>query len=211
MALTTKIIDGDLLMLRVGFTDGVTATVTADRDGKSVSVTPNNPETAERLSSIFRWSASKVGDPGYPFTSLSQVVYGMEVLARSASNVEQFIAGLREVLEVSERHPIHEVGITAPSFTAVDLSPSGNGWFVDARFQNGERFRLAINKASLGWAAEPSEPTRDKDVMDLLFSLKGAPTSTDEDLALQVMEVAHHSSDIAAWLESLRSAMIRRG
>ncbi len=149
MALTTKIIDADLLMLRIGFADGVTATLTAGRDGRSVSMTPTDPETAERLSSIFHWSADKVGEPGYPFTSLSQVIYGMETLARSALNVEQFIAGLREVLEVSDRHPVHEVGIRAPSFTVVDLSPSGNGWFVDARFQNGERFRLAINKASL--------------------------------------------------------------
>ncbi len=211
MALTTKIINGDLFMLRVEFADGMTATVTAGRDGKSVTVTPNDQETAERLSAIFHWSVDKVGEPGYPFTSLNQVVYGMETLARSALNVEQFIAGLREVLEVSDRHPGPEVGIRAPSFTVVDLSPSGNGWFVDPRFQDGERFRLAINKSSIGWTAEPPEPTRDKDVMDLLASLKGTRMSTDEDLALLVMEVAHHSSDIAAWLESLRSAMNRRG
>ena len=88
MALTTKIIDADFLMLRIGFADGVTATLTAGRDGRSVSMTPTDPETAERLSSIFRWSADKVGEPGYPFTSLSQVIYGMETLARSALNVE---------------------------------------------------------------------------------------------------------------------------
>jgi hypothetical protein len=138
VALTTKIIDGDLLMLRVEFADGVIATVTTGRDGRSVSMTPNDPETAERLSSIFYWSADRVGEPGYPFTSLSQVIYGMETLARSALNVEQFIGGLREVLEVSDRHLVPEVGIRAPSFTVVDLSPSGNGWFVDARFQNGK-------------------------------------------------------------------------
>ena len=211
MALTTKIIDGDLLMLRVGFADGMTVTVTAGRDGKSVTVTPADAETAERLSSIFHWSADKVGEPGYPFTSLSQVIYGMETLARSALNVEQFIAGLREVLEVSGRHPTPEVGIRSPSFTVVDLSPSGNGWFVDARFQNGERFRLAINKASLGWAAEPPKPARDKDVMSLLSGLKGTRMSTDEDLALLVMEVAQYSSDIAGWVESLRSSIIGRG
>ncbi|MBL0407920.1 hypothetical protein JKG68_28890, partial [Microvirga aerilata] len=196
MALTTKIIDGNLLMLRVGFADGMTVTVTAGRNGKSISVTPNNPETAERLLSIFHWSVNKVGEPGYPFTSLNQVIYGMETLARSALNVEQFIAGLREVLEVSDRHPVPEVSIRPPSFTVVDLSPSGNGWFVDACFQSGERFKLAINKASIGWAAEPPEPTRDKDVMDLLSGMKGARMSTDEDVALLVMEVAHHSSDI---------------
>jgi hypothetical protein len=211
VALTTKIIDGDLLMLRVGFADGMTVTVTAGRDGRSVTVTPNDAETAERLSSIFHWSADKVGEPGYPFTSLSQVIYGMETLARSALNVEQFIAGLREVLEVSDRHLTPEVGIRSPSFTVVDLSPSGNGWFVDARFQNGERFRLAINKASLGWAAEPPEPARDKDVMSLLSGLKGTWMSTDEDLALLVMEVAQYSSDIAGWVESLRSSIIGRG
>jgi hypothetical protein len=210
VALTTKIIDGDLLMLRVGFADGMTVTVTAGRDGRSVTVTPNNAETAERLSSIFHWSADKVGEPGYPFTNLSQVIYGMETLARSALNVEQFIVGLREVLEVSDRHPTPKVGIRSPSFTVVDLSPSGNGWFVDARFQNGERFRLAINKASLGWAAEPPEPARDKDVMSLLSGLKGTRMSTD-DLALLVMEVAQYSSDIAEWLESLRSSIIGRG
>jgi hypothetical protein len=210
VALTTKIIDGDLLMLRVGFADGMTVTVTAGRDGRSVTVTPNNAETAERLSSIFHWSADKIGEPGYPFTSLSQVIYGMEMLARSALNVEQFIAGLREVLEVSGRHPTPEVGIRSSSFTVVNLSPSGNGWFVDARFQTGERFRLAINKASLGWAAEPPEPARDKDVMSLLSGLKGTRMSTD-DLALLVMEVAQYSSDIAEWLESLRSSIIGRG
>jgi hypothetical protein len=210
VALTTKIIDGDLLMLRVGFADGMTATVTASRDGKSVSVTPNDPETAERLSAIFDWSADKVGEPNYPFTSLNQVIYGMETLARSALDVEQFIAGLREVLEVSDKHPGPEVGIRAPSFTMVDLSPSGNGWFVNARFQNGERFRLAINKVSLGWTAEPPEPARDKDVMDLLSGLKGARTSTDEDLALLVMEMAQYSFDIAAWLEALRATRTRR-
>jgi len=211
VALTTKIIDADLLMLRIGFADGVTATLTAGRDGRSVSMTPTDPETAERLSSIFHWSADKVGEPGYPFTSLSQVIYGMETLARSALNLEQFIAGLREVLEVSNRHPVHEVGIRAPSFTMVDLSPSGNGWFVDARFQNGERFRLAINKASLGWAAEPPEPARDKDVLDLLSDVKGAPRWADEDIALLVMEVAQYSSDIAAWLVALRSTIIGQG
>jgi hypothetical protein len=211
VAFTTKIIDGDLFMLRVEFADGMTATVTAGRDGKSVTVTPNDQETAERLSAIFHWSVDRVGEPGYPFTSLNQVIYGMETLARSALNVEQFIAGLREVLEVSDRHPGPEVGIRAPSFTVVDLSPSGNGWFVDARFQDGERFRLAINKASFGWAAEPPEPARDKDVMDLLSGLKGARTATDEDLALLVMEVAHHSSDIAAWLEALRATRVGRG
>jgi hypothetical protein len=152
VALTTKIIDGDILMLRVGFADGMIVTMTVGRNGKSVTVTPNDPETTERLSSIFHWSADKVGEPGYPFTSLSQVIYGMETLARSA-----------------------------------------------------------INKASIGWAAEPPEPTRDKDVMDLLSGLKGARMSTDEDLALLVMEVAHHSSDIAMWLESLRSTTIGRG
>jgi transposase-like protein len=124
VALTTKIIDGDLLMLRVGFADGITVTVTAGRNVKSISVTPNNPETAERLLSIFHWSVNKVGEPGYPFTSLNQVIYGMETLARSALNVEQFIAGLREVLEVSDRHLVPEVGIRGPSFTVVDLSPS---------------------------------------------------------------------------------------
>ena len=156
MALTTKSIEGDLLMLRIVFPDGVTATVTAGRDGKSISVAPNDREAAERLSSIFHWSTDKVGEPGYPFTSLNQVIYGMETLARSATNVEQFIAGLREVLEVSDRDLASEVDIKPPSLTVVDLSPSGSGWFVDARFESGERFRLAINKASVGWAAEPS-------------------------------------------------------
>jgi hypothetical protein len=182
-------------------------TVTAGRDGKSVSVAPNDPGIAERLSSIFHWSADKVGEPGYPFTSLKQVIYAMETLARSAMTGEQFIAGLREVLEVSDRHPVQEGEIKAPSFTVVDLSPSGNGWFVDARFQSGERFKLAINKASIGWAADPPEPTRDQAIMKLLSRLKGAPIPTDEDLALLVMEVAHYSSDIAGWLNGLHSAI----
>ena len=155
---------------------------------------------AERLSSIFHWSTDRVGEPGYPFTSLNQVIYGMETLARSAMSVEQFIEGLREVLEVSDKHPVPEVGVRTPSLTVVDLSPSGNGWFIDARFQSGERFKLAINKASIGWAADPPEPTRDKEVMRLLSGLKGARVSTDEDLALLAMEVAHYSSDIAGWL-----------
>ena len=102
MALTTKIIDGDLLMLRIVFPDDRTVTVTAGRDGKSVRVAPHDREIAERLSSIFHWSTERVGEPGYPFTSLNQVIYGMETLARSAMSVEQFIAGLRDVLEVSD-------------------------------------------------------------------------------------------------------------
>ena len=131
----------------------------------------------------------------------------METLARSAMSVEQFIAGLREVLEVSGTSSEPEIGIRTPSSTVVDLSPSGNGWFVDARFQTGERFKLAINKASIGWAADPPEPTRDKAVMKLLSRLKAAPAPTDEDLALLVMEVAHYSSDIAGWLKGLHSAL----
>ena len=129
MALTTKRIDGDRLMLRIVFPDGVTATVTAGSHGKSISVAPNDREAAERLSSIFHWSTDKVGEPGYPFTSLNHVVYGMETLARSATNVEQFIAGLREVLEVSDRDLASEVDIRPPSLTVVDLSPSGSGWW----------------------------------------------------------------------------------
>ena len=206
MALTTRSIEGDLLMLRIVFSDGVTATVTAGRGGKSTSVAPNDREAAERLSSIFHWSADRVGEPGYPFTSLNQVIYGMETLARSATNVEQFIDGLREVLEVSDRDLASEVDIKPPSLTVVDLSPSGSGWFVDARFESGERFRLAINKASVGWVATPPEPVRDQDVMGLLSGLKGRRMLTDGDLALLAMEVANHSSDIAVWLDGLRSA-----
>jgi hypothetical protein len=207
VALTTKVIDGDLLMLRIMFPDGRTVTVTADRDGKSVSVAPNDGKLAERLSSIFHWGTDRVGEPGYPFTSLNQLIYGMETLARSAMSVEQFIEGLREVLEVSGKPPEPQIGIRTPSFTVVDLSPSGNGWFVDARFQSGERFKLAINKASIGWVADPPEPTRDQAIMKLLSRLKGAPVPTDEDLALLVMEVAHYSSDIAGWLQGLHSAI----
>ena len=207
MALTTKHIEGDLLMLRIMFPDGMTVTVTAGRTGKSVSVAPNDGTFAERLSSIFHWSTDRVGEPGYPFTSLNQVIYGMETLARSAMSVEQFIAGLREVLEVSGTSSEPEIGVRIPSCTVVDLSQSGNGWFVDARFQGGERFKLAINKASVGWAAHPPEPARDKAVMKLLSRLKSAPVPTDEDLALLVMEVAHYSSDIAGWLQGLHSAI----
>jgi hypothetical protein len=206
VALTTKSMDGASLMLRIEFPDGMTATVTAGSDGKRISVAPNDREAAERLSSIFQWSTDRVGEPGYPFTSLNQVIYGMEILARSATNVEQFIVGLREVLEVSDRDPASEGDIKPLSFTVVDLSPSGRGWFVDARFESGERFRLAINKASVGWAANPPEPARDQNVMGLLSGLKGRRMLTNEDLALLAMEVANHSSDIAGWLDGLRSA-----
>jgi hypothetical protein len=207
VALTTKLIDGDLLMLRIMFPDGMTVTVTAGRTGKSVRVAPNDGEVAERLSAIFQWSTDRVGEPGYPFTSLNQVIYGMETLARSAMRIEQFIEGLREVLEVSDKHLAPEVDVRAPSLTVVDLSPSGNGWFIDARFQSGERFKLAINKASIGWVADPPDPMRDKEVMKLLSGVKGARVSSDEDLALLVMEVAHYSSDIAGWLQVLHSAI----
>jgi hypothetical protein len=207
VALTTKIIDGDLLTLRIVFPDDRTVTVTVGRGGKSVGVAPNDGKIADRLSSIFHWSAERVGEPGYPFTSLNQVIYGMETLARSAMSVEQFIAGLREVLEVSGKPSKPEIGIRTPTCTVVDLSQSGNGWFVDARFHGGERFKLAINKASIGWVADPAEPTRDTVVMKLLSRLKAAPAPTDEDLALLVMEVANCSSDIAEWLEGLRSAI----
>ncbi len=192
MAHTSKTIDGDLLMLRIMFPDGMVVTMKAGREGKSVGVAPDDGQAAERLSSIFHWSTDRVGEPGYPFTSLNQVIYGIEMLARSATSVEELIVGLRELLEVSGKTSAIEGEINPRSFTVVDLSPSGNGWFVDARFQSGERFRLAINKASLGWAAEPPEPARDKDVMDLLSGLKGARRSTDEDLALLVMEVAQY-------------------
>ena len=207
MAVTTKVIDGDLLMLRIVFPDDRTVTITAGRGGKSVSVAPDDREIAERLSSIFQWSTDRVGVPGYPFTSLNQVIYGMEALARSAMSVEQFIAGLREVLEVSGKPSEPEIGIKVRSCTGVDLSQSGNGWLVDARFQGGERFKLAINKASVGWAAHPPEPARDKAVMKLLSRLKSAPVPTDEDLALLVMEVAHYSADITGWLQGLHSAI----
>ena len=108
---------------------------------------------------------------------------------------------------MSDRPPVQEGDIKTPSFTVVDLSPSWNGWFIDARFQSGERFKLAINKDSFGWAADPPEPTRDTAVMKLLSRLKAAPAPTDEDLALLVMEVAHYSSDIAGWLIGLHSAI----
>ena len=116
MALTTKVIDGDLLTLRIVFPDDRTVTVTVGRGGKSVGVAPNDGKIADRLSSIFQWSAEKVGEPGYPFTSLNQVIYGMETLARSAMSVEQFIAGLREVLEVSGTSSEPEIGIRIPSY-----------------------------------------------------------------------------------------------
>ncbi|QRM35509.1 hypothetical protein [Microvirga sp. VF16] len=181
--------------------------MTAGRNGKSVSIDPDDREIAERLSSIFHWSTDRVGEPGYPFTSLNQMVYGIETLARSAMSMEQFIEGLREVLEVAGQHPVPEGSVRTSSLTVVDLSPSGNGWFVDARFQSGERFKLAINKASIGWVADPPDPMRDQEVMKLLSGVKGARVSSDEDLALLVMEVAHYSSDIAGWLQGLHSAI----
>ncbi|WP_262299479.1 hypothetical protein [Microvirga sesbaniae] len=148
-----------------------------------------------------------MGEPGYPFTSLNQVIYGIETLARSAMSVEQFIEGLREVLDVSNKHPMPEVSVRAPSLTVVDLSPSRNGWFIDARFQSGERFKLAINKASIGWVAVPRDPTRDQEVMKVLSGVKGDRVASDEDLALLVMEVAHYSTDIAGRLHDLHSAI----
>lgn len=74
MALTTKVIDGDLLMLWIMFPGGRTVTMTAAKNGKSVSVAPDDKEIAERLSSLFHWSSDRVGEPGYPFTSLNQVI-----------------------------------------------------------------------------------------------------------------------------------------
>ena len=62
MALTTKVIDGDLLMLRIVFPDDRTVTVTAGRGGKSVGVAPNDGKIADRLSSIFHWSTEKLGN-----------------------------------------------------------------------------------------------------------------------------------------------------
>ncbi|WP_262265903.1 hypothetical protein [Microvirga yunnanensis] len=194
-------------MLRIMFPKSMTVTVTIDGGGKNVSVAANDEKFAERLSSILQWSTNRVGEPGYPFTSLNQVIYGMETLARSAMSIEQFIEGLRELLEVSDKHPVPEVGVRTPSPTVVDLSPSGNGWIVDARFLRGERFKLAINKASIGWAADPPEPTRDKAIMKFLSRLKSARVSSDEDVALLVMEVAHYSSDIAGWLKGMHSAI----
>lgn len=207
MALTTKIIDGDRLILRIVFPGGITATVRAGRDGKSVSVAPDDGAAAERLSSIFNWSANKIGKPGYSFTSLNQVISAMETLARSAMSMEQFTEGLREVLEASGQRSVSEERIRPPSFTIVDLSPSGNGWFVDARFPSGESFKLAINKASIGWAADPPESARDNAIINLVSGMKGARVATDEDLALLVMEVANYSSNIAGWLEGLRSSI----
>ncbi|MBQ0819847.1 hypothetical protein KBI52_06380 [Microvirga sp. HBU67558] len=207
MALTSKDIEGDLLMLRIMFPDGTTVTMTADGNSRSVSVAPDDREIAARLTSLLHWSSDRVGEPGYPFTSLNQVIYGIETLARSAMSVEQFIEGLREVLEVSNKHPMPEVSVRTPSLTVVDLSPSRNGWFIDARFQSGERFKLAINKASIGWVAVPRDPTRDQEVMKVLSGVKGARVASDEDLALLVMEVAHYSTDIARWLHDLHSAI----
>lgn len=206
MALTAKVVDGVLLMLRIIFPDGRIVMMTADSNGRSVSVAPDDREIAERLSSLFHWSTDRVGQPGYPLTNLSQVIYGIETLARSAMSVEQFIKDLREVLNVSDKHVAPEAGFRRPSLTVVDLSPSGNGWFVDACFQSGEHFKLAINKASIGWVADPLEPARDKEVMKFLSGVKGARVSSDEDLALLVIEVAHYSSDIAGWLQGLHSA-----
>ncbi len=88
------------------------------------------------MSSIFHWSTELVGDLDYRFTSLNQVINGTETLVRSATNVEQFIAGPRQVLEVSARDHVSE-DVKLPSFTVVDLSPGGSGWFVDARFVSG--------------------------------------------------------------------------
>ncbi|WP_262299480.1 hypothetical protein [Microvirga sesbaniae] len=42
MALTSKDIEGDLLMLRIMFPDGTTVTMTADGNSKSVSVAPDD-------------------------------------------------------------------------------------------------------------------------------------------------------------------------
>jgi hypothetical protein len=207
VALTTKVIERDLLMLWIMFPDGVKVTVTVRRNGKSVSVAPDSSDAAERLSSIFYWSANRVGEPGYPFTSLSQVIYGMETLARSATDVEQFIQGLREVLEASGKEPSPKAEVPPASSTLVDLRPSGNGWIVDAQFQNGEKFKLAINKASVGWASDPPEPARDNDVMGLLSRSRSTRGLTDEELALITMEVASYSSDIAGWLQALCSTI----
>jgi len=105
--------------------------------------------------------------------------------------------------------PITNGGSQRKGF-GVDVGGSGvKGGVVDldTGLLIGERFKLAINKASIGWVADPAEPTRDTVVMKLLSRLKAAPAPTDEDLALLVMEVANCSSDIAEWLEGLRSAI----
>ena len=76
MALTTKVIDGDLLMLRIMFPDGRMVMVTADRDAKSVSVAPDDREIAERLSSIFHWSTDRVGHQAIPSPASTRTSMG---------------------------------------------------------------------------------------------------------------------------------------
>ena len=76
-----------------------------------------------------------------------------------------------------------------------------------ARFQTSEPFKLAINKASIGWAARPTGTRARYSGHEAPLAIEECPSPDGRGPCALVMEVAHYSSDIVGWLQGLHFAL----
>lgn len=208
MARVSKTIDHDYLTFRANFTDGTKTYVTFSRGGENATVRPHDPERAERLSNIAMQVVKRLRqkDATYPYKNLNDVLDAMEKIAKPAATLDQYLDGLVETLGVSGERPKPKAAGNAPAEASVGMKQSRGGWLIEARYPNGERFELKINRSSISWVADPAIASRDNEVSRLVFEQKLNGGLADEELATLVKEKAADASDIDGWLADLRDS-----
>jgi len=206
MAKVSHINNHDYVRLNVTFPDKSKANVTWSRGGETVTVDPNDPARAERLSLIVAQSLARTKDKvNYPYRTIGELVKVMEPVAKSATTMDQYLDGLAEALMVSGERPKPKAAAVEGGKTLVNMKPGRGGYQIDARFPNGERFSLKLNKSSVGFMGDPAISSRDNEVMHYLLNLKGMGVIGHDELAQLIKEKAESAQDIDGWLADVRA------
>lgn len=206
MAKVLKTVNHDWLGVRVTFDDRTVANVTWSRGGENVTVRPDDPKKAEALSLVVMENFRKLKDPAYPFDNLEQTADAMAAVGERARTFDDYIAGLKQALQVTGEKPKPRGAANAPEKTAASAARKGRGWVVNAFFPTGERVELKINASSVGMAMDPNVPSKFNEVTKLIFAVKQASLMSDDDVAAAAKTAAEGAADLNGWIDNMRAA-----
>ena len=208
MGKATFINQHDWMAVRASFPDGVQANVTWNRGGSNVSVTPHDRRLAEALSLIVDQAGARSKDAASEYRNLGEIAARMEAVAKQASSLDAYVAGLRTALGVTGERPAIKGAESAPAQTVSSIKPSRGGWLIEAAFPNGEKLQLKVSRASIGLLSSPQIASRDNEISKFVFGLKQIGTMDDETLARALEAATHGAPGIDEWLDAARSATL---
>lgn len=197
MTKVSKRLEHDWVMVVAKFGDGTEAKVKWNRGGEDVTVTPRDPEQANRLSLVVQRSTR------IQKRNIREIVDVIERVALGVDTLTEMVDGLATTLDVSAEMEVKATGLNQAK---VEIKKS-RGFVIDGIFPSGERFELKLNKSSIGLRTQPTISARDGDLMTLVFGIKNAGLMNDEDFANRLKDAAEASSGMDQWIEEIRDMM----